>query len=154
MTHAEIPGVVVWPPFLFGVAAVAVLLLNWFLPMPIAPRPFGLWLGAALLAGGAALNAWGSLVMRNAGTNINPSQPAKTLVASGPFRVSRNPLYVGASLMLLGLSLALNSLWGFLALVPVLLVMHYDVILREERYLERKFGDTYRQYRSTVRRYL
>jgi protein-S-isoprenylcysteine O-methyltransferase Ste14 len=61
---------------------------------------------------------------------------------------------VALTLLYLGLSLAVNTGWGFFALVPLLLVMHYGVVLREERYLEQKFGETYRQYRAEVRRYL
>ena len=91
--------------------------------------------------------------MRRAGTNISPSRPTTILVTSGPFRFSRNPLYVAGAVLLLGLALALNNLWGILALIPLSLVMHYGVILKEERYLDEKFGAPYRQYRLTVRRY-
>jgi protein-S-isoprenylcysteine O-methyltransferase Ste14 len=73
---------------------------------------------------------------------------------SGPFRFSRNPLYLALTLLYLGLTLALNTWWGIVLLVPVLIIMHWGVILREERYLEQKFGESYRQYRSKVRRYL
>ena len=91
--------------------------------------------------------------MTAAGTNVNPSRPATTIVSSGPFRFTRNPLYVGVTLIFGGLTLAFNTWWGFIVLVPVLITMHFGVVLREERYLERKFGEPYRQYRSRVRRY-
>ena len=131
----------------------AALLLGWLWPLPAFPQPVALWVGIALLILGAALNVWGAFSLREAGTNINPSLPATVLVMSGPFRFSRNPLYVAGSLLFLGLALTLNSLWGVLALVPLLVVMHYGVILREERYLKGKFGESYRQYCSAVRRY-
>ncbi len=92
--------------------------------------------------------------MRAVGTNINPALPATTLVTSGPFRFSRNPLYSALTLLYLGLTLAVNTWWGIVVLVPLLTVMHRGVVLREERYLEEKFGGRYRQYRSKVRRYL
>src|SRR4029434_8133859 len=76
------------------------------------------------------------------------------IVASGPFRFSRNPLYLALTLLYLGLTLAFNTWWGIVVLVPVLIIMHRGVVQREERYLEQKFGETYRQYRSKVRRYL
>ena len=92
--------------------------------------------------------------MEAAGTNINPALPATTIVSSGPFRFSRNPLYLCLTLMYLGLTLAVNTWWGIAVLVPLIIVMHFGVVLREERYLEQKFGESYRQYRSSVRRYL
>ena len=92
--------------------------------------------------------------MKQAGTNINPLQPATSLVTTGPFRFSRNPLYLSLTLLFAGLSLILNSLWGLIALAPVLAILHFGVILREERYLEAKFGESYRQYRTQVRRWL
>jgi protein-S-isoprenylcysteine O-methyltransferase Ste14 len=148
------PGVVVPPPLLYGVAFAAVLGLRWLWPLPVAASPATLWAGVALLLAGIALGLWGSVSLRRAGTNILPSQPTTAIVASGPFRFSRNPLYVGLSLDLIGLSLIVNSLWGFVVLVPVLAVMHFGVILREERYLGAKFGESYRQYCSAVRRYV
>lgn len=66
----------------------------------------------------------------------------------------RNPLYVGLDLIYIGLSLLINSLWGLLMLAPLLVVMHYGVILREERYLAARFGESYGRYRASVRRYL
>jgi protein-S-isoprenylcysteine O-methyltransferase Ste14 len=92
--------------------------------------------------------------MQAAGTNVNPALPTTAIVASGPFRFSRNPLYLALTLLYLGLTLAFNTWWGIVVLIPVLIIMHRGVVLREERYLEQKFGETYRHYRSKVRRYL
>src|SRR5215510_7754334 len=113
-----------------------------------------LWLGLALLVLGVGIAAWGRRTMQAAGTNVNPALPTTAIVTSGPFRFSRNPLYLALTLLYLGLTLALNTWWGIVVLVPVLIIMHRGVVLREERYLEHKFGETYRQYRSKVRRYL
>ena len=85
---------------------------------------------------------------------MDPVRPTAAIVTSGPFRFSRNPLYLALTLVYCGLSLAVNSWWGGVVLAPLLVVMHRGVVLREERYLERKFGETYRRYRSQVRRYL
>ena len=92
--------------------------------------------------------------MEGAGANVNPSLPATTLVISGPFQFSRNPMYVARTVLYLGLGVLMNALCVVAVLVPLLLVMQYGVIRREERYLEAKFGDAYRQYRSAVRRWL
>jgi len=92
--------------------------------------------------------------MLAAGTNIDPSLPTTALVTSGPFRFSRNPLYLALMLVYFGLSMIVNTGWGAPVLIPLLTIMHWGVILREERYLEKKLGESYRQYRSKVRRYL
>jgi protein-S-isoprenylcysteine O-methyltransferase Ste14 len=87
-------------------------------------------------------------------TNIGPTLPSTAIVTTGPFRLSRNPLYLALTLLYLGLVLAFDSWWGIARLIPLLLVMHRGVILREERYLEAKFGDEYRRYKVSVARYL
>ena len=92
--------------------------------------------------------------MRAAGTNIDPVLPTTAIVTRGPSRYSRNPIYVGLTLLYLGLVFACNTWWGLIVLVPVLAVMHVGVVRREERYLAQKFGEPYRQYCASVRRYL
>lgn len=91
--------------------------------------------------------------MLAAETNINPFKPTTSIVRTGPFRFTRNPLYLAMTLIYLGLTLLANTWWCFPLLVPVLLLIHFGVVKREERYLERKFGDSYREYQSRVRRY-
>jgi len=85
---------------------------------------------------------------------VDPSRPTTAIVTSGPFRFSRNPLYLSLTVMYFELILIANNWWGVVVAVPLLMVMHLGVVLREELYLDHKFGDTYRQYRSKVRRYL
>ena len=142
------------PPFIYLGALVVVLVLRWFRPMPIFGRSVAVWAGLGCVALGVGIAAWGRRVMRAAGTNINPSLPTTTIVSSGPFRYSRNPLYLALTLLYLGLIVGFDTWWGIVVLVPLVVVMHGGVVLREERYLEQKFGETYRQYRSKVRRYL
>jgi protein-S-isoprenylcysteine O-methyltransferase Ste14 len=112
------------------------------------------WLGVVVAVIGIALVATGRATMVKHGTNVNPTQPATVIVKSGPFRFTRNPLYVGLTVLYVGLSLLLNTWWSLFLLVPVWIVMHAFVVRREEAYLERKFGDTYLNYRRRVRRYL
>jgi protein-S-isoprenylcysteine O-methyltransferase Ste14 len=142
------------PPLLYGVALAIGFLLQWIAPRPIMPSNGRYWLGGILLATGIFLAMRGRRVMEQAGTNVNPTLPSTALVATGPFRFSRNPLYVALTLMYLGLSLLSNALWVLVLIVPVMVLMHYGVVRREERYLEAKFSDAYRDYRSRVRRYL
>jgi protein-S-isoprenylcysteine O-methyltransferase Ste14 len=154
-THSpsDVPNVLVLPPLLYGVALAAGFLLQWIAPRPILSSNAGYWLGGVLLASGLFLAILGRRVMERAGTNVNPTLPSTALVATGPFRFSRNPLYVALTLMYVGLALLADALWVLVLIVPVLVLMHYGVVRREERYLEAKFGDAYRAYRSRVRRY-
>jgi protein-S-isoprenylcysteine O-methyltransferase Ste14 len=139
---------------LYAAALLAMLTLRWFWPLPMLEGAMGIWVGVPVLLLGVAIVIPGRRALEAAGTNVNPSRPATAIVTAGPYRFSRNPLYVGLTLLYCGLTLAFNTWWGIVLLAPVLIVMHSGVVLREERYLERKFGDTYRQYRSRVRRYL
>jgi protein-S-isoprenylcysteine O-methyltransferase Ste14 len=91
--------------------------------------------------------------MTRAGSNVPTSLPTTTIVETGPY-LTRNPIYLGMVLGLIGLAIAFNGLWLLMTLVPFALVIRYGVVAREEAYLERKFGDVYRGYRSRVRRWL
>jgi protein-S-isoprenylcysteine O-methyltransferase Ste14 len=148
------PGVFVLPPFLYGGAFLLFLLCRAVWPLPITERGSLLWLGLAIAAIAIGIGVWGRRTMVAAGTNVRPTLPATAVVSAGPFRYSRNPLYISLTVLYLGLTLVANTWWGVIVLVPLLAVMHVGVVLREERYLERKFGETYRQYRRSVRRYL
>ncbi len=148
------PHVIVLPPLLYVAALAAGLLLNWAAPFPILSGDARYWAGGALAAIGVLIAAWARSLMERAGTNVNPMLPTTAIVTTGPFRFSRNPLYVALNLMYVGLALLTNAGWVLALIVPVLLVMHYGVIRREERYLDAKFGDAYRGYRARVRRYL
>lgn len=154
MTQRDRPSIVAPPPLLYPAALAFVIALQWLRPLPILDHVMTAWIGWAVLVAGLALNLWGAWSMKRARTPINPCRPVETIVTSGAFRLSRNPLYVGLGLILLGLTLVLDSLWGIGILVVVLVVMHYGVILPEERYLEEKFGEAYRRYRAAVRRYV
>jgi len=148
------PGVVAFPGLLYAAAFAIAYGLNLAWPMEVLPQPGARWVGIALCTAGAALILWGIVTMRRARTNIYPGLPATALVTDGPFRFTRNPLYVALAILFAGLSLEVDMAWGFVVLVPLLLVMHYGVIRREERYLEGKFGDAYRAYLGRVPRYL
>jgi protein-S-isoprenylcysteine O-methyltransferase Ste14 len=152
-TTADNAGVIARPPLLYAAAFVIVLALRWFWPLPILGHAIALSAGVSLLVLGIGIAIAGRRALQAAATNVDPMRPTTAIVTSGPYRFSRNPLYVAVTLLFLGLTLVFNTLWGLVVLVPLVITMHCGVVLREERYLERKFGDVYRQYRSKVRRY-
>jgi protein-S-isoprenylcysteine O-methyltransferase Ste14 len=131
------------------------LALNWLLPLPFVPAavPAG-WLGAIVFALAVALFAWAIATIARAGSNVPTNRPTTTIVDTGPYRFTRNPIYLGMFLGLIGLAIAFDNLWLLMMLVPFALVIRFGVVVREEAYLERKFGDAYRGYRSRVRRWL
>jgi len=148
-------NVVIRPPIAWAVAIVAGLALNWLMPLPFVPAVVPtVWLGATVFALALALFAWAIATISRAGSNVPTNLPTTTIVDTGPYRFTRNPIYLGMVLGLIGLAIALNSLWLLLVLLPFALVIRYGVVAREEAYLERKFGDVYRGYRARVRRWL
>ena len=148
---ADTANVIIRPPIAWALAVLAGLALNWLMPLPFLPAavPTGFALALAL-----ALVAWAISTMTRAGSNVPTSLPTTTIVETGPYRFTRNPIYLGMVLGLIGLAIAFNSFWLLMTLVPFALVIRYGVITREEAYLERKFGDVYRRYHTRVRRWL
>jgi protein-S-isoprenylcysteine O-methyltransferase Ste14 len=92
--------------------------------------------------------------MKKAGTNVNPAEPALTIVRGGPYRFTRNPMYLALCLLQVALGFFLNDWITLLFVVPFALIMHYGVVLREERYLTAKFGEPYLELKRAVRRWL
>ena len=154
----DTPGtaqVLIRPPLAWALAVIAGLVLDWLAPLPFLPEdwPAGL-LGAVVFVLALAQAIWAIDTMTRAGTNVPTNRPTTAIVESGPYRFTRNPIYLGMLLSLIGLAIAFNNLWLLTMLVPFALVIRYGVVAREEAYLERKFGDVYRGYRSRVRRWL
>lgn len=151
---AEVAGVIAWPPALFlGSIAIGVLA---HLAMPVrAFPPVPARISGGILCGLAIVVAlWAERAMHRAGTCVHPWKPTKALVLSGPFQFSRNPMYVSLCVMHLGVGLLVNGWWP-IAMTPVLFaVLWWGVVAREERYLERRFGEPYRHYRRSVRRWV
>ena len=152
---ADNAQVIIRPPLAWGLAIIAGLALNWLVPLPFLPAdlPTG-WLGTIVFVLALALGVWAIVTMTRAGSNVPTNLPTTTIVESGPYRFTRNPIYLGMSLGLIGLAIVFDNLWLLMMLMPFALVIRYGVVAREEAYLERKFGDVYRGYRSRVRRWL
>jgi len=148
-------GIIASPPSLYLGATAIALLLQFVVPLAIVHAAGYLRLaGLMLLLAGAGLARWSFRVMHGGGASASPYTASAALVTAGPFKYSRNPVYLAMTGLYLGLALLVNSLWLPILLIPLLLVMQFGVVLREEAYLLAQFGEAYRRYRSQVRRWL
>ena len=147
-------GMLVPPPILLLATVVLGLGLHLLLLGPFALSPARSLLGGCVIVLALISIAFSARRFKAAGTPVRPVSPATAIVSSGPYRISRNPMYVGMAALLLGLSLILGSYVLLLGLVLFIFVVHFAVVLPEERYLESLHGDTYRQYKQSVRRWL
>src|SRR5882757_4568680 len=152
----DVAGVIALPPLIFLGFLAAAVVLEAVVPLPLlAAHVFPRYLsGAALAVGGFVLIAMGTRRFLAAGTNIPPTLPTTALVVDGIYRRTRNPLYLATTLVYLGLGVAAASLCTIGLVVPLIWVINVGVVAREERYLERKFGDAYRAYKARVRRWI
>jgi len=150
------PEILVHPGLLLLGALLIPLAVNLVLPLPLdvfrlLPRVI---ISAVLVLAGGAVALLSIRELRAFGTAVEPSDPASSLVRTGPYRISRNPLYLSQLLFLSGAAFAFASGW-LLVVIPVLLVaLHFCVVEPEERHLAQVFGDDYQEYRATVRRWI
>ena len=151
---AQSPGVHFPPPFLYVAVFLVGLLLQRVLPVAPLPRAASRFVAAFLLAAGCGLIYWSMDLFRRAGTSPVPMRPATALVRSGPYRWTRNPMYLGLLLLYAGVALLFDVFWA-LVLIPLIPpLIGWLVIRREERYLEERFGDDYHRYKEQVGRWI
>ena len=148
------PGINVPPPLIYVVPLIVGLVLDNWRHLSFLPRGDARGLGVSLLGTGAVLNAWFLLTIRKTDVPIRTDKPVPKLTTEGPFRYSRNPSYLALAMIYAGIASLRNSLWAVLLLAPTLRVMQRAVIWREERYLERAFGEEYLAYKGRVRRWI
>ena len=151
---SDSPGVLLPPIVLFGGTLALGFILDWLKPISLLRPWVGRLLGVALFVASFWLARAAERGFRRAGTNIRPDQPSLVLLTDGPFRFSRNPLYLATTGMYVAVALFFNALWPLVLLLPMLAVLHWGVIRPEERYLEAKFDAPYRDYRQRVRRWV
>ncbi|MEX2649889.1 MAG: isoprenylcysteine carboxylmethyltransferase family protein [Alphaproteobacteria bacterium] len=148
------PGVIAPPPLIVLGALAVTLGLDGLWPAPLLDSTIQVVAGGGVLAAGLALVATCVRLFVRAGTNVPTYRPTTVLVTEGPYRISRNPIYVGLLLGTLGIAVLVDSAWMIGGVVPLFAVLDIGVIAREESYLERKFGADYRAYKAKVRRWL
>ena len=147
-------NVITIPPFIYLACLAIGFAVDYFFPVPVFPDK------AQYIGGGILIAVSGAIMLAvlrwfyKAGTTVDVRLPTTAIITSGPFRYSRNPSYVAMSMLYLGIGVAADSIW-VLALFPIgFAVLHAGVVLREEAYLERKFGDEFRAYKAAVRRWI
>jgi protein-S-isoprenylcysteine O-methyltransferase Ste14 len=147
-------GVIAPPPFIFVGGLLAGGLLHRIKPVRLLPPVWTKPTGGLLIGLAVTLAFTAVRTMTRAGTNVDPYHPSTAIVSGGPYRFTRNPIYLSFTLFYTGIAAIVNSLTMLLPLPIVVAVLQRGVIEREERYLERKFGDEYVQYKRRVRRWL
>ncbi|HYN09176.1 MAG TPA: isoprenylcysteine carboxylmethyltransferase family protein [Vicinamibacterales bacterium] len=157
MADAQGPGVRFPPPFVFVGGFLAGWVLDFVIGFEIDGERAGvtqIGLGVAAMAIGTAVMLWGLATFARARTPIIPDRPARQLVSNGPYRISRNPMYLGLTSLYTGLALVLNMAWPLVLLPFLLLILTASVIVHEERHLREAFGATYEDYCRRVRRWI
>jgi len=149
------PQILVLPPILVGgTLLIGVLIHYWIWPVTPLPLLPARLLGLTVFVSAGILAHSAHQAMTRAGTNIFPNLPTLALVTDGPFRRTRNPLYIAALGVYFGVALWVDGLVPLLATPGVFALLHWAIVLPEERYLEGKFGTPYRAYRAQVPRWL
>jgi protein-S-isoprenylcysteine O-methyltransferase Ste14 len=148
------PNVRIPPPLIYAAGFILGLWLGRAVPVSVLPNTVSRIAAVVWIALWAILGAWSIGLFRRAHTGFLPIRPATTLVIAGPYRVTRNPMYLALACLYVGLALWFDVFWALVLLPWVVVAIQHYVIVREEEYLESKFGDEYRQYKARVRRWL
>jgi protein-S-isoprenylcysteine O-methyltransferase Ste14 len=142
------------PPLVYLASIVTGLAIHMAWPLPFFPGVPAGPLGSSLIVVSILLFVYSVKTFRAAGTPVPARKPTTVIVRTGPYRFSRNPIYLAFSLFQLGIAIWVNSMWLLATLVGAVALIHYVVIRREEQYLERRFGAQYLDYKASVRRWL
>ena len=154
MSEASTPGVRVIPPLVYLVGLALGYALEHFWPLLDVPVSWMLGIATVLICLSAAMVVPAIGRFRRVGTPFDVRKPATSLVTDGPYARSRNPGYLALSTFYVAIGLLLGSVWTLVLLLPVLMVIRYAVVAREEAHLERVFGQEYREYKSRVPRWI
>jgi protein-S-isoprenylcysteine O-methyltransferase Ste14 len=150
----DAPDVLTFPPVIFAIFFVIGYVTDLAFPVETGFAELRLTGGAFMIILSIALVGWALSRFISAKTHVDVRKSATTLVTDGPYRLSRNPMYLAASLIYGGVAIILNMPWTLVLLIPCLITLYRGVIRREETYLEGKFGQPYRDYKNRVRRWL
>lgn len=147
------PNLPTKPPYIFVGAMLIGFVVHWIKPVAARPAQWG-GLGVVFCAFALGLLAWAWLTLKRHHTDVRPWKPTTVIVTTGPYALTRNPIYLGFALMQVGIGLWSDRLAVVLMVIPAVIATNNWVIAREEAYLTRKFGGAYEAYLGTVRRWL
>ena len=152
--NSDAPNVKIIPPLVYLAGIVIGFLASVWMPTKVVPNSVAWTVGGILIFCGAVLT--GSAVLRfiDADTTVRPDRAASRLVIVGPYRISRNPIYLGFALTYLGIAIAGQSIWALVLLPVVLIIVQRGAIEPEEAFLEKRFGSDYVSYKEKVRRWI
>ena len=151
------PNTIPWPPILYGLAVIAGFLLQRYIPLPWFPlftAEYLFMLGIIMVLAGLAIDISAMLALRKHKTTAMPHKAASQLVTTGPFSFSRNPIYLGNTILTFGLGFVFGNVWLFVTGLAAALITNRLAIKREEAHLKAKFGTAWRKYATRVRRWI
>ncbi len=154
MSDKDSPGVLVPPPIVYFVCLMIGLGLDTLWPLPFLAQTLQFAVGFTIIAVSILLFGLVLRVFSKSKTSIDHRKPTTEIITAGPFAYSRNPVYLSMTMLFIGVAVTVDGLWILVMAVPAVVIIHYVVILREEAFLERAFGDEYRRYKATVRRWV
>ena len=152
--NSDAPNVKIIPPLVYLAGIIVGLLVSMWLPTKVIPAPAAWIVGGFLILCGAVLTSSGILKFKSVGTTVRPDRAASSLVIAGPYKITRNPMYLGLALVYLGIAIADQSIWALILLPIILIIIQHWAIKPEEAFLERRFGTEYSNYKTNVRRWL
>ena len=154
MKDGDNPGVVAFPPLIFAIFAAVGIGIHFLIPVHLLSYSLALVIGIGMALLAVALAIWANGVMKAAGTNVRPDMPTLTIVRTGPYRFTRNPMYLSLCLAQVAIAFVVDDWVALLLVIPLALILHFGVVVREERYLEAKFGAQYLALKKEVRRWI
>jgi protein-S-isoprenylcysteine O-methyltransferase Ste14 len=144
---------VVPPPLIYLVCLLVGLGLDYLWPAPVLSPAVQYGAGGVLIVASVLLFGLTLREFSRANTSINHRRPTTSVITTGPFGLTRNPVYGAMTMLFVGIASVIDGLWILAMVIPAVLIVHFFVILKEEAFLEREFGDTYRRYKNSVRRW-
>jgi len=152
--NSDAPNVKIIPPLVYLAGIVIGFLANIWMPIKVVPNLVAWAVGGILIFCGAVFTGFALLKFRDVGTTVRPDRAANTLVIAGPYKITRNPMYLGMAVFYFGIAVLDQWIWALILLPVVLIVIQRGAIEPEEAFLEQRFGANYISYKEKVRRWL
>ena len=153
-TNSDNAGVKLPPPVIYVVLGLAGIGLDKLIPLSLGVAEWLQYAGVGVIVGGVGIIFYIAKIFKKEGTKLEPWKTTSKIVTYGPYSITRNPIYLAACSLPIGLGLFFNTIWAFFAFIPCLFIVYFTAIKKEEKYLQEKFGQEYLDYKSKVRRWL